>query len=144
MIYELINPSDAITFEGDDDTLAAVSALVIGNGKFGLRDQTDRTVLPVFILGGALEWLESQGINLDSYLTENRDRIAGFLDTCLYGSVGERHTFNDAVSRMSADDAAAHKAHLMDRRRSSMSNIGGACKLWADHLRKAAVEAVKS
>ena len=36
-IYELINPSDPVTFVGKDDTVAAMAVLFLGRGMFGQR-----------------------------------------------------------------------------------------------------------
>lgn len=33
MIYEVVNPSDPVTFESDDPTVAKVATLLLGRGK---------------------------------------------------------------------------------------------------------------
>ena len=124
MIYDLSNPSDAVTFVGDDSTLAGVAALILGHGAYGLTDEQGATVLPVMLFGGVEKWLEEQRIgDLGDYLNANRTRMADFLDSVRYCDVSERKRYGDAVQ-------------FDDDRRTSMNNIGANCKKLAERLRQ--------
>lgn len=37
MIYEVINPSDAITFKAEDEKLAVATVILLGEGQYGLH-----------------------------------------------------------------------------------------------------------
>lgn len=130
MIYDLVNMSDAVTFVGDDDTLAGAAVLVLGRGRYGLNNENGDSVLPLMLFGGLDEWLKERSIaDFDGYLAANRIGIAGFLDTARYCDVSERKRYGDAVK-------------MDDDRRSSLNNIGAACKQIAEHLREREKEAV--
>lgn len=137
MILELVNPSDAVTFVGDDPKVAGIATLLLGNGWYALRGEDGEDFVPLMIFGGHVEWLASQGIDdADDFLTANAEAVAAFLDTCAYGGIKERQAFDEAIKRMTPDKAAEHRAWWNDRNRSSMNNIGEGCRRLAEQIRK--------
>lgn len=139
MIFELINPSDAVTFIGDDITVAGVAIMVLGRGRYGLTDDKGEVVVPLMLFGGSEYWLAEHGVDdLDAWLTANYLRVAEFLETCAYGSRLEREAFDQAIARMTPEHAEAHREWWNDRNRSSMNNIGQAAAAYAKTLRKKA------
>lgn len=62
MILELNNPSDAITFVGEDPRVAGVAVLLLGHGWYGLTDAAGNQVVPMMIFGTHEAWLKEQGI----------------------------------------------------------------------------------
>lgn len=48
MRYEIINPSDKCYIHADDVRLAQIAAIYLGNGMYGLEDETGRPVLHIF------------------------------------------------------------------------------------------------
>lgn len=38
MIYEVINPSDVVTFEADDLAIARAAVLLVGRGQYGIGE----------------------------------------------------------------------------------------------------------
>lgn len=136
MILELINPSDAVTFVGDDMTVAGVACLILGGGWYGLKDASGDAVVPMMAFGTHEKWLEENNIaDLSDWLMEHGAEVAGFLETCVYGSIEEREAFDQAISRMAPDKADEHRDWWNDRNRSSMNNIGKAAAHWAKRLR---------
>lgn len=136
MIFNLVNPSDAITFIGEDVQIAQAAILLLGRGMYGLEDESLEYVLPVFILGDAKPWLEENGFsNLGQFIFDNAAAIADFLATCLYSSVGERRDYEEAVARMTPEAAAEYRQTHQKDRRSSMSDIGSAAEHYVKTLR---------
>lgn len=84
MLYEISNPSDAITIEHDDELVAAVAVLCIGEGRYGLVRPDGTQAMPIFLLGGAEAWLATKGIELELYFTTRVDDIATALESVRY------------------------------------------------------------
>ena len=47
MKYEIINPSDKCFITSDDERLAEIVCVMLGNGSYGLKDENGNTVLCV-------------------------------------------------------------------------------------------------
>jgi hypothetical protein len=129
MIYEVINPSDEVTIESEDELVACVAILTLGNGKLGLTRADGGRSLPLFIFGGAEEWLAEKGIPVPGgfrdYLTARALDIAAVLESAMCCSAGTRAAVLAAVG----DDPAKRVealARFNDTKRSSLNNICGA------------------
>jgi hypothetical protein len=137
MILELVNPSDKITFVGDDPKVAGVAILLLGNGWYGLTGENGERFIPLMIFGSHEPWLKEQGIaDINRWIMDNALALAEFLETVAYGSVRDRRGFDEAVKRMTPEKAAEHRAWWNDRCRSSMTDIGGGALKLAAQLRK--------
>jgi hypothetical protein len=135
MILELVNPSDAVTFIGDDIKVAGVATLLLGRGQYGLEDCDGKMVVPLMLFGTHEEWFKENDINLDHFISEHAKAIAAFLDTCVYGDVDDRRVYEYMCRGMSDDEVAEYKSKWDDRKRSSMNNIGAAAHSIAMQLR---------
>lgn len=141
MILELVNPSDAVTFVGDDPKIAGVAILLLGNGMYALTSPDGSQFVPLMMFGQHEEWIAEQGIgDLDTFITANSGAIADFLDTCAYGSIEEREAFDRAIALMTPENAEKHREWWNDRNRSSMNNIGAGARKLASALRAKARE----
>jgi len=80
-LYEIVNPSDAVTFHAENDAVARAAVLVLGNGAYGLHDVTsgDRDVPCLLLLASKdvteqlfVEWFGagSLGAFLDEHWSE--------------------------------------------------------------------------
>lgn len=108
MKYELINPSDAIYFEGDFEPAVMGAAIAfLGNGKYGLDDSNGNQVVPIWLFGGHEEWFRAHETTLDDVLTKKRADVAAFLDTLTYA--GERSSLNNIGARAKAIAEALRK-----------------------------------
>lgn len=124
--YEISNPSDPITIQADDDMVAAAAGLLLGEGRYGIK-RDDRTILPIFLLGGFEEWAAEHKFG-DDYITAHKGEIAACLRTA---AIGEPPT-----------DIRRCPARLMEwneERRSSLTNIAGrahqiAARMWPLHV----------
>lgn len=142
-IVELINPSDAITFEMDDAmdnlAIAGVAIILLGQGAYGLEDMEGKTVVPLMLFGGVEKWLEARGIaSMKFFVETNAEKIAAFLETICYGSAEEREAVEVACGRMTPEKAEEHRAWWNDKKRSSLNDIGKNALALANALRNKA------
>ena len=114
MIYEIINPSDPYTIEHSDFLALAAACVLLGNRQYALNPVGhDGEKVPLFIFGGFDKWwAERATLSFDDYLEANKLTIADALDS----------------------------VKLQSGERSSMNDIGGRAKKWAEHLREDAIE----
>jgi hypothetical protein len=137
--YEIINPSDKVLVTAADDMIAAVAVLVLGRGRYGLRRDNGDLVLPVFLLGGADEWIAEKGIaDLEAYLKEHAAELAAVFESVFYGGVRDLKALEAALEGASPEAAARGRAKYNDTKRSSLNNIGAACAEYAARLRELA------
>ena len=142
MIFEIVNPSDAYTMESDDKAVACAASLLLCS-KFGLRliapvgTVNEHFSMPPFIFGGWREWfLEQFRVDIEQFIEANLARIADALDSVLIGDAKDRTDFYRALELI--DDPAKKqkwREEYLDRRRSSMNNIGGSAMRWAAGIR---------
>jgi len=125
-VYKLINPSDAVTFTGDDDLVAAVAVMVFSNGKYGLKREGNDEVLPIFFFDGGIDWIKERIPNHEEWLEANRQKMGEFMATVSYGSIADREAYDKAVSLMDEKQANEYRAWHQDKRRTSMTDIGKA------------------
>lgn len=124
-IYEFVTPSDPITFKTDDDKIAFVCALILGNGKAGCRNiDTDKSI-PSFLLFSEdpeASIKDYIGADLGEFIEKNKPNIAECLMSFSYGSVSERKTFDDACNAITdPEKLIGFKAKHEDENRTSMS-----------------------
>ena len=134
-IVELQNPSDAVTFEMDDVKIAGVAILILGNGAYGLEDDTG-TVVPIMLFGTHEKWLKEQQINdLGEFVHANLIPMADFLESVCYGHRSEREAVEVACRRMSPQNAEEHRFWWNNKKRTSLNDIGKGCLALAKQLR---------
>lgn len=125
MIYEVINPSDPITLESDDETAACIACLLLGEGHYPLQSEDGRDVLPFFLFGKAEEnlnaWLKEHGIeSLSEYLIQNHKRISD----CLYSVVVCKIRDRKALIAAFGNDREKWKKYN-EERHGSLNDISG-------------------
>ena len=132
-LYEVINPSDEITFYATSDKVAVAAVLVCGEGQWGAtRIEDDGDTIDVG--GMALfadeeqtekylqKWLGTSdlGYVLDHYGEE----IATALESMAIMSPSERYAYDEAVTAI--EDPTARKEYIdkvNDRNRTSLNDI---------------------
>lgn len=129
MIYEVINPSDMVTFLSDDDKIAYACTVLVGNGRYGCKNLETHESLPCLLLFVSAEEFEQLaadylGEAFGSFIHNNREVIKGVLSSFSYCSAKDRRTYDDAISAIT-DPAqlAAFKAKHDDKNRTSMNQI---------------------
>lgn len=138
MILEIINPSDPYTMEADDLAVAAAAILFIGNGKLGLQDDKEETVLPLVAFSGVDvgEWFKAEfGRDLGHVFEHDKLAIADALDTVLIGNKRDRELYIETRRRLSAEDVLSYRDTWHDKKRSSMTDIGQAAWDTAKRIR---------
>lgn len=140
--YKIVTPSDRVIVTSDDELVAAIAVLFLGEGRYGLRRvDDDESVLPIFLFGGAEEWLKERGIDdIGTYLREHATQIAVVLESAFYGSASELRALDAALAGQPDDAAAKARRTYNDMRRSSMNNIGTACLAYAERFRQIAAK----
>lgn len=110
-IYELINPSDAYTFEASCDGVAAIVAGMCGAGYGACRDGWQAGP---FLFGDFEQTIKDDldGLSLDAFIEQHRRDIGAALVSF---RIGERE---DYPSEETGIDA------LIGKRRTSMNNVG--------------------
>lgn len=136
MIYEIVNPSDAVTIEADDVKVAGLATWLLSNG-YGLDDEEGQNVWPIAIFGIGQGLLETQGIpDVDKFIKDNALRMAEVLDSVMYGYPSDRALVKSAMEKMTPENAATYLSEWNEKHRSSMNNIGKACRTIAKRLRE--------
>lgn len=110
--YELVNPSDTIFLQAEDLRTAILCAIYVGEGAYGLKTVDDTVVMPLFLFGGA-----------DEYLIEK------------FGSLEKVREY--ALERP-AELVACLRSFKLKGTRTSTNNICGRAHAMADQFRKAA------
>ncbi len=140
IVCEIINPSDPYTLRCDDFMVAAVAILILGRGKMGLKELGgEERQSPV--LFGWEEWLESFGVSLDEYVPLHYEQMAAIFDTVLIGS--DRKQAEDTAAIIQPDKLEDWLLGRHDSERSSLSDIGGAARQYAEFWRENAEEAAE-
>lgn len=129
MFYVIENPSDAMTLEADEDLIAALAGLYLGQGRIGITNENDESVLPIFLLGGdeaLVSWLKSVGIDgiegMKANLLNRKDEIAVCLESLVYGGVAEHKWINQTLKAMDHVDRTKAIYEWNDMKRSSMND----------------------
>ena len=128
MIYNLINPSDPITFDAPDLKTAALVTMVLGSGRYAAEPEDNSTEgVPLMMFGGGLEWWSAHFDEpLDGSFDRNAAPLAAALRSVCCGSKTDRHLFDSALRAIPDQSARdAFVAEWNDRKRSSMNDIMG-------------------
>lgn len=147
MIYEIINPSDAMTIEADDSLLASVSIIILSQGDYGLIDEDDRTVLPIFRFSDPerlIKWLHENNVDsnkIEEFYAKNGEEMATILESVVYGKIDDRKGIISLTEKMSASDRIEALAKWNESKRSSMNDISERAHQLAKVLRRKAKEA---
>lgn len=127
--YEIINPSDAYTFEAKDFNVACVCVALLGNGMYGISGSP--------MIRGWEPFFKGLGIDLDKFIPEKWEEMAECFESILI----KTKTAEDRAAvekQMEGMDTAARARFLdarHDRLRSSQNDIGSRAMDLADRLR---------
>jgi hypothetical protein len=98
-LWELINPSDAVTFRTDDHRLAAIVTMLLGDGFYLAREMGGAREVPAFLYGGHDAWCERTfGTDLEGVLEPTKADPAPL--AAVFRTVqGTQTSLNDIVGR---------------------------------------------
>jgi hypothetical protein len=122
MIYEIINPSDALTCKADNFLVAAAAIALFGDGQYGLKEVGGNNSTPV--LFGWDNWFKDNGIDdVSEFIDNNLKEVADILDSVMLGSPDDRLDLDTMLETLSGDRKKEWIAARNDRRRSSLNDI---------------------
>lgn len=138
--YELINPSDAVSFLAPDDKTAIAVALVLAQGTYGVRNvNSTKLIMGIYLFADQnfKHFLKDNFRSPDGlveYLNENHKEAYAALRSFAYGSPAMR------VELQKKWDATKFPQAALDlhnsKERSSLNNIVGKANSLADALNK--------
>ena len=137
MVFDLINPSDRITFESESLEAAALAVMLLGDGKLGADCVDDPDIrVPLMLFGDPGDWTKAKfGKSLDQFVKDNMGGVAPVLRSFITGSPADRKLYGDALGLISDEsDRAEFIRRWDDRKRSSMNAITNAAHAMADEL----------
>ncbi len=102
-IYEFITTSDAITFKAENDKVAFLTCLFLGEGKAGCRDEDGESLntMTAFIFNQDQRnkvYKEYCGTeDIQSVFDDNICEVANALKSFAYGSIPDRKQYDEAI-----------------------------------------------
>lgn len=105
-----------------------MAVCLLGNGNYGIEGTP--------VMFGWFDWLENNGIQLDSYLEENAQAVAGALETVLYGGSSQREKVESAIEAMPEDQKKTWLGKYNNERRTSLVDLVSKAQRIAAHLRE--------
>lgn len=127
MIYDFVTPSDAITFEAQDDKIAFACAVMLGLGKAGCHrfekgEDIDIDTMLMFDTNPDKTMTETLGTKLNDFIKENHEEMAKCFQSFAYGDIGDRVQYNEAIAAITDKKKLEEfkKSHE-DRNRTSLS-----------------------
>jgi hypothetical protein len=132
-VYELINPSDAYTFEAPNLVVAGAAVCCLST-SFGAKrvDGPDENTPIMF---GWPEWLKQCGVTPKWWAT-HRTEVADALASFLIGSPADRADVVDMLAELPPEKREAWRARRQERHRTSMNQIGEQAYATAEALRR--------
>jgi hypothetical protein len=133
VLYEVINPSDGITFRTDDTKIAIALATLLGEGQYGLEDENGNGDYPTMFL-----FMDEEQINerlkphfnstkeMFDYVKANVDDFIKAIDSLATVDIAGRTDYEKALEHIKDEkDREKYKEWFNDKHRSSMNNIYG-------------------
>ena len=124
-IYELITPSDPITFKADDDKIAFACAVILGNGKAGCTNTNTGDSIPTMLMFAKdpeKDIAEFIGGDMSEFIKTNNKKVSECFKSFAYGSASDRRTYDDACEAITdTEKLKEFKAKHEDKNRSSLS-----------------------
>jgi hypothetical protein len=143
MIYEVVNISDQITFEAQDEMIAIMACLLLGQGAFGLKGEDGETVSPILLFANEkqlLEFLQDKGIgDPKEFIDAHMSDISECLASCAVCSVRDRKAMLAVIAKSGASMKDALEA-WNEEKRTSLNDICGHARALADHFAKLAAD----
>jgi hypothetical protein len=149
ILYKIVNPSDPYTIEAPSLDVAAMSAILLGQGSYKFESLDGGEDVPMFSYGGGDKWcqehfkedlMEMSNRVMDTKLSE----VADCLDSVLYGDAEDRLEFLAATEDMDRPNFEATRILRQQDKCSSMNDIGSHAYKLAAKLRKAIADGIET
>lgn len=132
-LFEVVNPSDLVTFEADDELTAHLAVLLVGNGAYGTRTAEGKVVGGIYLFGfDAAAWLAEfapDHASLDALILARSEAIERAFRTFAVASFSDRK----AAPEVFADPERL--ARWNRAKRTSMNEIVARALQYAEALR---------
>lgn len=127
ILYDVVNPSDPVTFEAKSFEAALGAILLVSNGNYAARPvrPDDAEEVPMFLLGmGVEEYFEKRGETIEGFVESHYDDIIDALKSFATVEPRERNHYDARLGRISdPDKRKAFIRNWDDKHRSSMNRI---------------------
>ena len=126
--YEVINPSDKVTFVCEDPIIAAVVIILLGKGQYGGDcHEDDNKCVPLFMFGGFEDWWKEHvgDTKIADYIAQNTPTISEALESCMCMGIEQRKAIAKAKEHMTEEQYRKYIAEVNNDHRSSMNDICG-------------------
>lgn len=130
-IYNFITFSDDITFKADDDKIAFVCAVTLGNGKAACERLSEADEKPNMVNIPSMLMFESEpvakmtefvGGDFKDFVDNNREKIAECFKSFAYSTINDRCLYDEACAAITdPEKLATYKELHADKQRTSMS-----------------------
>lgn len=150
MIYEIINPSDTVTFIADDSLVAQAATILLSGGQFGLCDSEGESY-PTMMMFLGEEQSERRlgeifgGDDAKSFIEFSKERIADIadaLDTVAIVGFGGREDYDRRLAI--AEDKDAYRLAWDRKNGTSLNGIASGAwsmaKEYRESIKKCPVE----
>ena len=105
-VFEIINPSDPYTLKAESLDVAAIAVILMGQGKYCLKEIGGEREVPFFMFGGADKWFQ--------------DNFGKTVEECF-----------DSVDKKQLIACLKSVALPNGKHKSSLNDIGGRAKAYA-------------
>ena len=122
MIYDLINPSDDVTFEAPTLAAATGAVLAVGRGQLEATSE-DGIMIPMMLFGDS--WIQKTfDCGLEELLDNNTEAIAETLSSFATVSIDKRGAYKAQLESITnAEDRQKFLDEWDDKHRTSMNKI---------------------
>lgn len=152
LLFEIRNPSNPYTIESSSLDVAAMTAILLGQGQYGFVRYdcvSDEEDIPMFAFGGGDVWSRK---HFDEDLMEMSNRVmdtklsqvADCLDSVLYGNSEDRKEFLEATKTMDRNQFLVYRLAQQEKKRSSDNDIGERAYRMAATLRQSIADGIKT
>lgn len=123
MEYELINPSDPYTFVAESYEAASLAVHLLGS-MYGAKAKDESHTVPVAMFLSNDWFAKEFGHSAEEGFLENREKIAGALESMMYGCFEDRKRYEAALEAI--DDPKKKEIFIQKWQDgiSSLNNIG--------------------
>lgn len=139
-LYQLINPSDCVTFYAADQRVAIMAELLVTRGKGAVQPAHEggESVGFFFMLPDMEEAIQKAiGQGMSAFLDDHAEEVIEALKSFSVASPAERDIYDDAVRAITdPEQLAAFKERHDDRQRTSINQICQAAWQMAAILQK--------
>jgi hypothetical protein len=141
-LYEIINPSDCVTFHAPNDATAVAVVLAIGEGSYGARRCEDGADVGGLLLFATHDVVESSlkfwiGSDFETWADAHKAELAEALLDCATVKPEARDEYEKACARIdSLEDLLEYRGQVEDRNRSSANDIVGRAWVLGRALRR--------